>query len=206
MKSTRSELAKSYRSLRLPTHARSWSVHVRLISHGMSRDALSPILIAAITWTCGRFCLRTVDPACLPLFVATGIGLWVSFHLWHPLEYSPLNPDITGEFPHLAGLAYGFAMGGLVVLERAEKEEPPPPSSWKEWIRELGKMRHYWIPFSAITAGGYTFFLIHAHAMHQIFAHGNYLFIALTVCALTVFLAFACKQAKTRVIKRTPNQ
>ena len=177
-----------------------------LVRHGLTQDAVSPILTAAIAWACARFCLRAVDPAHSPLFVVTGIDLWLSFHLWHPSEHSPLNPDVMGEFPHLAGLAYGFAMGVMVALERIQQEEPPPPNNWEEHIKHLSKIRYYWIPFSVITASGYAFFLIHAYAMYQIFAHGNYLFIMLSACAITAFLAFACKQAKTPVIEQTPNQ
>ena len=177
-----------------------------MVRYGLTPDAVSPILKAAIAWACVHFCLRIVDRAYSTLFIVTGFTLWLSFHLWHPSEYSPLNSDVMGEFPHLAGLGYGLVMGVAVAMERIEKEESPPPSNWKEYIRHLSEVRYYWVPFSVVTASGYAFFLVHAYAMHQIFANSNYLFILLNACVITAFLAFACKQAKTPVIERTTNQ
>ena len=127
------------------------------------------------------------------LFLPTVFTLWASFLLWDPAEHLPFGSD--AEYPHLAGLAFGAGVGGMVMLARAS-EEDTGEMSWKA----LWYMRHYFVSFAIVAVAGYSLFLFYAFAMYQVFTEGNYLFALLAACSIVAVLAVAHNQAKAKNI------
>ena len=108
-----------------------------------------------------------------------------------------------GEYPHLAGLAFGIVVGSAVALEKASQEEELSSVGLREWVKALFDMRHYWVSFSVVAASGYALFLPYSYAMYQVFARDNYPFVLLAGITITAFLVLAHNQAKPPTADRS---
>lgn len=149
------------------------------------------LFLASIVWASylyHSFGLRILSPINFQLLFPTGIGLWVSFHLWDPTEHLPFGTDM--EYPHLAGLAFGMAVGMLVVLVKASDDDEGT------LLRAIRAMRHYLVVMSVVAVAGYALFIPYAFAMYQVFTEGNHIFGLLAAMIIIAFLAFAHNQAK----------
>ena len=169
------------------------------VRHGFTWRALFPVLVFSASYAYHRFGPGIFGWLNYQLLFVTAFTLWMSFELWNPSDYSPLSPDDMGEYPHLAGLALGMVVGGMVALEKASQKEALSSVGWREWGKALLDMRHYWVSFSVVAASGYALFLPYAYAMHQIFAMNNYIFVPLVLFVITTFLVVAHKQAKAQL-------
>ena len=95
--------------------------------------------------------LRILGSINFQLLYPTGLSLWVSFHLWDPTEHLPFGTDM--EYPHLAGMFFGLAVGFLVLLVKALEDDD---GTLTGFIRILPQ---YAIILSAVTVAGYAAFL-----------------------------------------------
>ena len=102
------------------------------VRHGSTWRALFPVLVFSASSAYHRFGPRIFGWLNYQLLFVTAFGLWMSFELWDPSEYSPLSPDDMGEYPHLAGLALGMVVGVTVVLEKASQKEALSSVGWRE--------------------------------------------------------------------------
>ena len=139
-----------------------------------------------------RFGLSILGPVNFQLLFPTGIGLWVSFYLWDPTDHLPFGTDM--EYPHLAGLAFGTAVGMFVVMTKAFDSDEGT------WLGAIRSMRHDVVVLSIVAVTGYALFIPYAYAMYQVFTEGNHIFAMLAFFSIVAFLAMAHNQVKAPVV------
>ena len=162
------------------------------VQHGFSLRMLYPVIIYSISYLYHRFGLNSLGRINYQLLFPTGIGLLMSFLLWDPSEHLPFGSDM--EYPHLAGLAFGMAVGMMVVLIKASDDDDGT------LVGAILAMRHYSVVLSIIAASGYAMFLPYAYAMYQVFTEGNHIFALLALFSIVAFLAIAHNQAKAPTV------
>ena len=150
---------------------------------------LTSLLIFWASYIYHRFGMRFLDPINFQLLFPALVALWVSFLLWDPVEHLPFGSDM--EYPHLAGLGFGIAIGGMVVMTRAYE------SGEKTLLEAIRALRHDFVLLSVVAVSGYGLFIPYSYAMYQVFTEGNYLFSLLAVFSMTAFLALAHNRVKS---------
>ena len=159
------------------------------IQYGVTWRMLFLLLMFWASYVYHRFGLRFLDPINFQLLYPAGLGLWVGFLLWDPAEHLPFGSDM--EYPHLAGLGFGMAMGMLVVMTRAFDVGA---TTLFEAVRFL---RHDVVLLSIVTVTGYGLFIPYSYAMYQVFTEGHHIFALLAIFSMVAFLAFAHNKARS---------
>ena len=154
--------------------------------HGISLDTLFPVSTGLVSFFYFRYGLRNLPPNTFFLITALLCFFGLPYLVYDPSEYVPFGAD--SEYPHLAGLVSSLALGVCMWLTEAldNFEE-----TWSEAFRNRFRSYRRGITLlSVTTVTGYTIFLVHAYAIHQIVVENNLLFIPLVLFGVIAFSDF----------------
>lgn len=158
--------------------------------HGLALRALFPVLTFSASYLYHRFAAKLIGWRNYQLTLQMVFFFGFPYFLWDPADHLPFGTD--AEYPHLAGLAAGMALGFVAMLIKSSDDED-------ERIKEtfgngFRSLRRYLVLMSSVTVTGYGMFLIHALAIHQIFVEGHRIFILMVPLVVVAYSAFVHDQ------------